>query len=205
MTKQQQKLLLIIPVIIISSYVVKSIVATALQVMFYQPPRPRPKAPLKTPPKALAPVAKAVVPQPSPPPVKTAPPDPWFRFLGLWHGQGALDGRGICDLHFEIRKGPEPGVFLGFSSFSCASSQALMGREGGDPRNALMNRMNPNAAILTGTVKDGAFHFKADKDIGADVHGCTVTSFTLTPFGAYKLAAEWEAGKCQGGNMLLWR
>jgi hypothetical protein len=68
-----------------------------------------------------------------------------------------------------------------------------------------MNRMNPNAAVLTGTVKDSAIHFRADKDIGGDIRGCTVTSFTLTPFGAYQLAAEWEAGKCQGGNMLLWR
>jgi len=205
MTKQQQKLLLIIPVVIIGSYIVKSIVITALQVMFYQQPRPRP-AP-KAPTKAPAAAVKAVVPPPSPQPVKTPPPppDPWLRFLGVWHGQAALDGRGICDLHFEIRKSQAPGVFLGFSRFSCDSSQALMGKAGADPRSALMNRMNPNAAILTGTVKDGALHFKADKDIGGDIHGCTVTSFTLTPFGAYQLAAEWEAGKCQGGNMLLWR
>jgi hypothetical protein len=202
MTKQQQKLLLIIPVVIIGSYIVKSIVTTALQVMFYQPPRPKPKpSPIPPPVKV-----KATTPAPSAAPkALPQPPDPWRRFLGLWHGQAALDGRGICDLKFEIRKGSEPSVFLGFSSFSCDSSQALMGKPGGDPRSALMNRMNPNAAILTGTVKDGALHFKADKDIGADIHGCTVTSFTLTPFGAYQLAAEWEAGKCQGGNMLLWR
>jgi YD repeat-containing protein len=54
---------------------------------------------------------------------------------------------------------------------------------------------------------DGANHRirrdRADKNLGADINGCTVSSFTLTPFGSNRLAAEWETGSCQGGHMVL--
>ncbi len=68
---------------------------------------------------------------------------------------------------------------------------------------ALLNRMDPEAAILTGTMQDGAIHFHPDKNIGTDINGCSVSSFTLTPFGANRLATEWQAGSCQGGHMVL--
>ena len=70
-------------------------------------------------------------------------------------------------------------------------------------KEALLNRMDPDSAILTGTLQDGAIHFRADKTIGTDINGCAVSSFTLTPFGANRLAAEWAAGSCQGGHMVL--
>jgi hypothetical protein len=70
-------------------------------------------------------------------------------------------------------------------------------------KEALLNRMDPDAAILTGTMQDGAIHFKTDKNIGTDINGCSVSAFTLTPFGSNRLAAEWQAGSCEGGHMVL--
>lgn len=69
----------------------------------------------------------------------------------------------------------------------------------------MLPQMNPDAAILTGTVEKGAIQFRADKTIGTDVNGCAVTDITITPFGASAVAAEWREGACQGGNLLMQR
>jgi hypothetical protein len=69
----------------------------------------------------------------------------------------------------------------------------------------MLPHMNPDAAILTGAVEKGAIHFHADKTIGTDINGCAVTDLTITPFGASAVAAEWQEGTCQGGNLLMTR
>jgi hypothetical protein len=166
-------------------------------------------------PKPAPPVAKKpatpseATPLPAPHPdagrnaVAPQPPAPFAKLAGIWRGQTAIEGRGICGLRFELTP-KTPDTFSGYSNFKCSSIAPLMGGKNRvNPKAALLNRMTPDAAILTGTLKDGAIQFHADKTIGTDSNGCSITSFTLTPFGSNRLAAEWQAGSCEGGHMLL--
>ena len=135
--------------------------------------------------------------------VSLQPPAPYAKLAGIWRGQAAIEGRGICGLRFELTP-KTPDTFLGYSSFKCANIAPLMAAKNRrNQKEALLNRMDPDSAILTGTLQDGAIHFQADKTIGTDINGCSVSAFTLTPFGSNRLAAEWQAGSCQGGHMVL--
>jgi hypothetical protein len=125
------------------------------------------------------------------------------KLSGIWRGRAALEGRGICDLRFELRE-KEPSQFTGYSSFTCVNAGALMSaKDRGNARSAMLNHMNPDSAILTGKIENGAVQFHVDKSIGTDINGCAATSFTLTPFGTNQLAAEWQAGTCRGGHLVL--
>jgi hypothetical protein len=152
--------------------------------------------------KAPAPSKAANAPGKAIAPIRPAPP---ARLAGIWRGRAALEGRGICNLRFELgEKGPD--AYSGYSSFACTNAAPLMSAGNRrNPRSALLNRMDPDSAILTGSLQNGAIRLHADKTIGTDINGCAVTSFTLTPFGANQLAAEWQAGECQGGHMMLAR
>jgi type IV secretory pathway VirB10-like protein len=163
-------------------------------------------------PKPAAPAAKkpplpaGAAPPPAPHAAAAAtpkPPAPYAKLAGIWRGQAAIEGRGICGLRFELTP-KTPDTFSGFSSFTCANIAPLMAAKNRrNQKEALLNRMDPDSAILTGTMQDGAIHFHADKNISTDINGCAVSSFTLTPFGSNRLAAEWQAGECQGGHMVL--
>lgn len=119
-------------------------------------------------------------------------------------GRTALSGKGICDLRFELReKSDEPGHFTGDSALTCRAYAPLVSRDRRTPAAATLNRVDPEAAILSGTVEKGSFQFKTDKVVGTDSNGCAPTSFSLTPFGANLLAAEWQEGACAGGHMIL--
>ena len=152
------------------------------------------------------PLPAGAAPLPAPHPaaaVAPKPPAPFAKLAGIWRGQAAIEGRGICGLRFELTP-KTPDTFSGYSSFSCANTAPLMAAKNRkNQKEALLNRMDPDSAILTGTLQDGAIHFRADKNIGTDINGCSVSSFTLTPFGSNRLAAEWQAGSCQGGHMVL--
>jgi hypothetical protein len=127
------------------------------------------------------------------------------KLSGVWRGSAALEDTGICDLRFELIENL-PGRFSGYSNFSCITAAALMSpNHRADFRSEVLSHINPDAAILTGIMQDGAIHFHVDKVIGADINGCSVTSFTVVPFGASQLAAQWQAGPCKGGSILLQR
>ena len=122
---------------------------------------------------------------------------------GVWIGKAAVEGRGICGLRLELQQ-KEPDSYTGYSSFGCANAAPLMSEQNrANPKAALLNRMDPDTAILTGTMQDGAIHFHVDKTIGTDINGCALTAFSLTPFGATQLVAEWQSGECGGGHMML--
>jgi hypothetical protein len=227
MTNQQGKTILISVVVVISSYFFRDIVMGMMQLAFYRPPvsrpapRPQPKA--KPPePIAHAPVtpAPAVPPQPSQAPSGAAPstgrtgipvkevtpPSPFARFQGIWRGRAALDGRGICDLKFELREKPdEPGNFSGYSTMACSAVGALMPGKQVSVKEQTLNVMDPEAAIFTGKPENGSLQFHVDNTVGADSNGCAPTAFTLTPFGGNQLAAEWREATCRGGHMILGR
>jgi hypothetical protein len=68
---------------------------------------------------------------------------------------------------------------------------------------AVLNKLNPADAILSGAMENGSIRFHVDKTIGTNSNGCAATSFTVTPFGSNQLAAEWQEGGCQGGHVIL--
>jgi hypothetical protein len=114
-----------------------------------------------------------------------------MKLAGIWRGRAVFDGLGQCDIRVELLE-KTAGHLTGYSTFTCTPR--------GSPRPA-----NPDSAILSGSVADGAVHFHIDKTIGTDTKDCAVTSFTVTPFGASQLAAEWEKGPCPGGHVILQR
>ena len=179
----------------------------AIRAQQRQQAKPKPAVPAaKTPPSQAG---AAPLPAPHPATGKTAaavaaqPPAPFAKLAGIWRGQAAIEGRGLCGLRFELTP-KTPDTFTGYSSFSCANIAPLMAAKNrANQKTAILNRMDPDSAILTGTLEDGAIHFHADKNLGADINGCSVTAFTLTPFGSNRLAAEWQAGSCEGGHMVL--
>jgi hypothetical protein len=217
MTTKQRNFYIICGAVIVAWYGYGFIANTERQMEFRHQQAIRAQQRQQAKPKPATPTAKAPattagakpLPAPNPSAGTTAvagtphPPAPFARLAGIWRGQAALEGRGICGLRFELIP-KTPDTFSGFSSFTCATIAPLMSaKTRANRKSALLNRMDPDSAILTGTLQDGAIHFHADKTIGTDINGCAVTSFTLTPFGANRLAAEWQAGQCQGGHMVL--
>jgi hypothetical protein len=46
-----------------------------------------------------------------------------------------------------------------------------------------LNRMDPEASILSGTLEKTSVELTAEKTVGADSNGCATSSLSLTPFG----------------------
>lgn len=74
----------------------------------------------------------------------------------------------------------------------------------GNP-NPFLAQMNPEAAVLTGTAKDGGMDFHVDRIISKGASDCELTGFTVTPFGSDQIAAQWKESTCSGGQILLKR
>ena len=143
--------------------------------------------------------------QPVPTQPTTAKLDPAFaKLAGIWQGRAALPGRGICWLRLELRpKVDQPERMQGFSSLACNGIAQLVSKDRAGGASTLLNRMDPEAAVLSGGIEDGAIHFQVDKVLGADSRGCAATSFTVTPFGTNLIDAAWTEATCQGGHIML--
>jgi hypothetical protein len=211
MASKQRKLLMICIGVIVASYIVRSVVIGVLQMRYYQQQairaaQQKAKAkPTPIPPavKAPAPPRIAARPKATPPSRPPKPqPSPYAKLSGIWQGRAAIDGRGICDVKFELREKESFGHFSGYSTMTCTAAGPLVGKRL-NPRLLTLNRMDPEAAILSGRMESGSILFHADKTVGADANGCAVTSFSLTPFGSNQLAAEWQEQTCAGGHTLL--
>lgn len=210
MTQKQRKVLLICIGVVVASYIVRNIVIGAMQIAYQQQamrqqrakPKPKPAPPAEK--KAPAPpsIATRGKKPAAPKPIK-APPSPFARVSGVWRGRVALDGRGNCDLKFELKEN-EPGHFAGYSTMTCTANGPLVAKKV-NRRALALNRMDPEAAILSGVIEKGSIEFHADKVVGTDSNGCAPTSFILTPFGANQLAAEWRENTCEGGHLVLRR
>jgi hypothetical protein len=120
---------------------------------------------------------------------------------GVWIGAGPLKSRGTCDLRLELKRG-DSDAYTGYSRFSCVNTQALLNPKDTNVM-AMMDRLKPDAAILTGGIEKGSTHLRAGKTIGTDINGCSVTEFTITPFGTGGAMAEWQEGTCEGGSLLM--
>lgn len=127
------------------------------------------------------------------------------RLVGVWLGEQAETNLELCRLQLEIRDRGQSEV-NGYVKMLCyPTGQYYQTHPKVNPTEAFMKAMTPLAAILSGTVKDGAVSFHVDKTIGTGLDGCALTSFTVTPFGTDEVAAEWQKTNCPGGQMTLSR
>jgi hypothetical protein len=123
-------------------------------------------------------------------------------YAGIWRTKTAIQGRGLCTLRLELKE-PAPTNYQGYSSLTCVNYAGLQNRP--NTPVAVINRVNPAAAILSSSMEDGSIQLKVDKTLGSSTEGCATTSFTLTPFGAKELAVEWKEATCAGGHALMQR
>jgi hypothetical protein len=215
MKYKTKKVLGICIVIFVASYFVRSMVINYERAAYYQQQAIRQRQQAKAKPKATPPATKPAAPVASPvapggarhsaPPraqPKPVPVSPFAKISGIWRGSAALEGRGICQLKFELGEQTETH-FTGYSTMTCTATGPLMPNKKMDLRVSALNRMDPEAAIFTGAIEKGSIEFHVDKTVGADARGCAPTSFSLTPFGANQLAAEWREETCSGGHMIL--
>jgi len=209
MTAKQGKVLLICLGVLAASYVVRSAVLGVMRASYLQrqaalAAERRAKAQVKAEEAKKEKDAKATTSQPLAAP-KSPSPAISGNLPGHWHGRAAIEGLGLCDLRLEIRpKDGEPDAYLGYTNFSCLPVPSLMAKR--DParaKSALLSRMAPDAAILSGKAEQGSLRLEAEKNIGTDIHGCSITALELMPFATSQLAAQWQA--CQGGRMILTR
>ena len=208
MTKQQRKIVLICLAVIVGSYILRNIVMSAIQMAYYrqamiaaqqrrvaQKPLPQklPAGAPETSPSAPASNVSA-----------SAAAQAAFAFPGVWGGSAAIEGKGLCETRVELRnKQDVSGQFTGYWSLSCRGYRPLVNADRSKLGAGWINRSNPEAAIFTGALQDGALQFKLDKVMATDSEGCAPTSLTITPFGAGQLASEWQEGTCAGGHMML--
>jgi len=151
-----------------------------------------------------------VAPPPPPPPdpaaVKAAAIAAQFNKLaGDWSGAGVLPTHGLCKLSLQIRTIPDkPASYTGYSTTTCNPYIALTGKAATKTNmaQAAITSMAPTSVIMTGEVENGQIVFHVDRNIGTPPDGCAVTGFTVSPF-AEQVAAQWQAGTCQGGQMVL--
>jgi hypothetical protein len=130
-------------------------------------------------------------------------PASFDNLLGVWQGVAPLPSRGMCNLKLELRRGLQLGTYSGFPVLVCIPVTQPVIRPGNP--NQFLAQMNPAAAVLTGTVKDGGIDFHVDRIISKGASDCELTSFNVTPFGSDQIAAQWKESNCSGGQILLKR
>ncbi len=125
------------------------------------------------------------------------------NLAGIWQGQQAQGNRALCQLALEIRDGA-PGVLAGYTKLSCFPL-VLPGQQPPGPVANILRSQSPASAVLAGEIHDGAVAFRITKTIGTTVEGCSITAFSVTPFGNDQIAAEWELGACGKGQIVAGR
>lgn len=127
------------------------------------------------------------------------------RLLGVWAGQQGETNMELCRVQLEVSDKGQ-GEINGYVKMLCYPTGAYyQAHPKINVSETFMKAMTPMAAILSGTVKDGAIAFHVDKTIGTGLDGCPLTSLTVTPFGTDEVAAEWQKTNCPGGQMTLSR
>ncbi len=211
LTPQQRKGLSICLGVIVGSYVIHWLVTSASQAANYREQamraaQQRARAQQTPPARPVLPSGTASASNPKE--VRVPAPAPSDNILkvpsyaGIWRTKTAIQGRGLCTLRLELKE-PAPTSYQSYSSLTCVNYAGLQNRP--NTPVAVMNGVNPAAAILSGWMEDGSIQLKVDKILGASTEGCAATSFTLTPFGAKELAVEWKEATCAGGHALMQR
>jgi hypothetical protein len=143
--------------------------------------------------------------QAAPPAAASPSPTPLSNLTGMWQGEQAQSNRDLCRMALEMRDNGAGGL-TAYPRISCVALMPyLPGPHKLTAAQAAAKSMSPVSAVLTGNLKDGAVAFRVDKTIGATFDGCTMTAFSVTPFGNDEVAAEWQNGTCGKGQMVLRR
>ena len=129
-------------------------------------------------------------------------PADYERIFGVWQGAGPQPGLGMCNLRLELRKdAADPSRVSGFPVLACAPVMSPFSRpSAAQTQNIVTSAMSPMSAVLTGTVQENSVQFSVDKVMGNAPGGCSLTSFTVTPFGVDLISAEWHEATCQTGD-----
>ena len=209
MEPKHRKILFICIGVVVASYVVRSVVITALQMTYYQQQAIRAAQIKQAKAKAAPPPASKSTPAdaPAPPPAPTIPAS-LMNLSGVWAGQAALRGKGLCDLTFVLReKKEEPGHFSGSPSMTCVGYGPLVAKNPPSAASIIEDRRNPEAVLLTGGVAKDFLKFHVDKIIAPNSHvaGCAPTSLSAShslrrPLSRRRVGEE---GACPGGRMFL--
>jgi hypothetical protein len=130
----------------------------------------------------------------------------FVRLTGDWMGGGILPNRGVCRMGFELRLLPGTTGYTGYSTLTCGPSLPFSGKPQTRENQtaSALAQMTPISTILSGQVQDKSIVFHVDQQIGTSPDGCPITGFSATPFGE-QIAVSWQAGNCQGGNMIMQR
>lgn len=128
------------------------------------------------------------------------------NLTGIWSGQQTQADHEICQLALELRSPVAPQV-TGYAKLICYPLPSTYpGQPKVDLGKAFLQAFTPLSAVLSGSPDgNGAVAFHIDKIVGNSADGCTLTSFTVTPFGNDQIAAEWQKGNCASGQMTLQR
>lgn len=196
MNPKQKKFLVIGGLVLLAAYFLPSYITYQRQLAYVraqiaarqaklaaQPPLPAPPPPVATKPLAT----------PSAPQLDS--------LIGVWQGAAPLANRGMCTMKLELRAGNAPEQFAGFPVLLCMQANAGAMRPANP--NVFLAQMTPQAAIATGTAKDGGIFFHVDRIVEKGASDCEMASLTTTPFGNDQLAAEWKENNCAGGQILL--
>jgi len=199
MNPKQKKFLVIGGLVVLAAWFLPSYITYQRQLAYVRAQIAARQAKLaaQTPLPAPIPPAAATVTKP---PATPGPPK-LDSLLGIWQGAAPLANRGMCTMKLELRAGNAPEQFAGFPVLLCMQAPAGAMRPANP--NVFLAQMTPQAAIATGTPKDGSIFFHVDRIVEKGASDCEMASLTATPFGNDQLAAEWKENNCAGGQILL--
>src|SRR5580692_6242930 len=200
MNPKQKKLLLVAGIAVAAYYFAPTFINTARQqamIRVQQEARLAKAQAVKSP----LPASSAAGPTAGASAVPTLPAD-YERVFGVWQGAGPQPGLGMCNLRLELRKNPvDPTRVSGFPGLACVPIMSPFSRpSAAQTQNTVMSAMSPMSAVLTGTFQENSVQFTVDKVMGNAPGGCSLTSFTVTPFGVDLISAEWHEATCQSGD-----
>jgi hypothetical protein len=155
-------------------------------------------------PASLKPDPRTFAPAPSPAPalVPVNPQVQYAGFVGIWMGSELTPDQYMCNIKLEVRASAEDMTKVsGFETRSCIPSLLLRAK----PKSVeeVLKAASPLSAMMTGSLNDGDLTFRVDKTIGTSANGCSLSSYSVSPFGDGQVMAQWQEGSCKSGTMLL--
>jgi hypothetical protein len=127
------------------------------------------------------------------------------KYLGSWSGSQLMPDQNNCKISLTLETSLEDQTKVaGHEIKSCIPTSPFRGGKlKKDDIPTLILETAPEYAEITGTLTKGDFAFTIDKVAGTPPGSCELTQFSVSPFGPGKLLAQWQSGKCGGGQMLL--
>jgi hypothetical protein len=150
--------------------------------------------------------ARPVQATPTPPPTPISPDvAERAKYLGSWAGSQLQPDQSTCRISLTLESSLDDQTKVaGHETKNCIPTTPFRGGKlKKDDIPTLIRETQPVYAELTGTLVKGDLPFTIDKIAGVAPGNCELTKFTVSQFGPGKLLAQWEEGKCGGGQMIL--